>query len=59
MDAAFWMIKNEIITRDVLKWYFRASRHIDPQKLRACVADMANLCNDLHRLDRAYFKQRM
>lgn len=59
LDAVVFMMSMKIITREYLKWYVRASRHIDPQKLRACVAEMDNICNDLDRPERADIKKRM
>lgn len=59
LDAVVCMMNIDTITREDLKRYFRASRHIDPKKLRACFADMDNICNELHRLERAYSNERM
>ena len=57
MDAVVYMLEMEIITQEDLKWYFRASRHIDPQRLRACFAEMDNISDEIG--DSEDFKKRM
>ena len=59
LDAVIYMLQMEIITQEDLKWYFRASRHIEPQRLRTCFVEMDNINDELGMPDREDFKKRM